>query len=144
MNNIEYKVQTPAEGILLHKDWGDTQSYSIQCECGDPEHRHYLWVEADDCDVSVTIYTDQTTDFWTANVEPRYDIDNELAQWYNWFWTRLWNGFMTRVRLTKDIWLHDKVTYQSTVCLSPQAAQNYSEVLKKAAGDVVKFKKEAK
>ena len=137
MKNI--KAQTPAEGILLSNDWGYSKSYSIRCECGDETHSHNLWVEAEDHGITVTIYTDQTTDYWTNTVDPRYDIDNELTQWYNWFWTGLWNGLCTRIRLTKDIWIHGKCNYQSTVILSKQSATNYAETLKKAVIDVETF-----
>lgn len=141
---MDIKAQTPAEGIMLNKDWGDSRAYSIQCDCGGDDHQHNLWVEADDNDVTVTIYTEQKTDFWTENVAPRYDIDNKLAQWYNWFWTGLWNGLCTRLRLTKDIWIHGHCKCQSTLVLSRQAAVNYADALNKAVVDVETFRKATK
>lgn len=141
MSATQYKAQTPAKGILLSNDWGNSKSYTIECECSDESHSHTLSIDAEDHGITVTIYTDQTTDHWTTVIEPRYDIDNELAQWYNWFWVGVWNGLCTRLRLTKDIWFHGHVKYQSTLILSEQTALNYSETLKKAIVDVKNFKR---
>lgn len=138
---MDIKAQTPAEGILLTKNWGDTRSYSIHCDCGDDTHSHYLWVEADDNDVTVTIYTEQTTDFWSENKKLRYDIDNIILQKFDWFWKSIWNGLCLRLKLTKEVWLKGSVTYQSTLCLSRQAAINYADALTRASLDVSEFRK---
>ena len=42
------KAQTPAEGIMKTNDWGDSRVYRIACNCGDENHNHNVWVEADD------------------------------------------------------------------------------------------------
>ena len=90
----------------------------------------------------MTIYSTLTTNFWKENVEPNYHIDNDLAQWYNWFWTGIWNGLCTRFRLTKEIWFNGDVKYESTMCMSRQQALNYAEVLTSAVKDVEEFRKE--
>lgn len=133
--------QTPAEGILLRKDFGDSKSYEVSCECGCGEHTHHVWVEADECGVSVNTYVELKTDWWTEAVEKRYDIDNEVLQEFDWFWKGLWNSLCTRVRLTKDIWLHGYAKYEGTLCMSKQQATNYAETLKQAVVDVEKFRK---
>ena len=135
------EAQAPAEGILLHKDWGDSQAYEIPCNCGCDDHTHNLWVEADDAGVSITIYSKLSTDFWKENVEPRYDIENELLQWYNWFWTGIWNGICTRLRLTKEIWFNGYAKYESTLCMSRQQTVNYAETLLSAMHKVEEFRK---
>ena len=135
------EAQTPAEGILLHRSFGDAKSYEVQCECGCGEHTHHVWVEADDSGVSVQTFVELKTDWWTENVEKRYDIDNDMLQWYDWFWKGVWNSLCTRVRLTKDIWLHGYVKYEATICMGRQQALNYSEVLKSAVADVDEFRK---
>ena len=135
------EAQTPAEGILLHRAYGDAKSYEVQCECGCGEHTHHVWIEADDSGVSVQTFVELKTDWWTENVEKRYDIDNDMLQWYDWFWKGVWNSLCTRVRLTKDIWLHGYVKYEATICMSLQQALNYSEVLKSAVADVEEFRK---
>ena len=135
------EAQTPAEGILLHRSFGDAKSYEVQCECGCGEHTHHVWIEADDSGVSVQTFVELKTDWWTENVEKRYDIDNDMLQWYDWFWKGLWNSLCTRLRLTKDIWLKGYVKYEGTICMSRQQALNYSEVLKSAVVDVEEFRK---
>ena len=98
------KVQTPAEGILLRKDYGDSKVYEIVCECGDCDHSHNVWVEAEDHGVTVTIYTQQKTKWWEQN------------RWQT-IWTLLTKGYVER---------------ESTLIMGEQQALNYAETLKKA------------
>jgi hypothetical protein len=134
------KAQEPAEGILIRRSFGDAKSYAVECECGCGEHTHHVWVEADDCGVTVQTFIELKTDWWTENVEKRYDIDNKALQEFDWFWKGLWNSFCTRLRLTSDIWLHGYAKYEGTICMSKQQALNYSETLKKAVKDVEEFR----
>lgn len=133
-------AQSPAQGILLINQWGSSKMYQVLCECGDSDCTHTVEVNADDCGVSVTIFTNQTTDFWTNSIKPRYDIDNEWLQKFDWWWKDLWNGLCTSLRLTKDIWFHGHAKYQASVHMSEQQALNYAETLKNAITDVKNFK----
>ena len=135
------KAQTPAEGILLHRDYGDMKFYTVTCECGCDEHSHQICVEADEGGVSVQTFVELKTDFWTQAVEPKYDIDNDMLQWYNWFWTGLWNSLCTRLRLTKEIWFNGYAKYEGTICMNRQQATNYAETLINAVADVTEFRK---
>ena len=51
------QAQQPALGIMQTNDWGDTKVYRIACDCGSNEHSHDLWVEADESNVTVTVFT---------------------------------------------------------------------------------------
>jgi hypothetical protein len=135
------EAQTPAEGILLRKSYGDAKSYVVECECGCGEHAHHVWVEADESGVTVQTFVELKTDWWSENVEKRYDIDNNLAQWYDWFWKDIWNGLVTRLRLTRDIWFHGYVKYEATLIMNQQQTLNYAETLKSAMADVEEFRK---
>jgi hypothetical protein len=137
-------AQTPARGILQHKSYGDVMTYRIDCECEDPDCSHYIWVEADEHDVTCILYTTQKTDWWSNTVEPRYDIENDLLQWYNWAWTGFWNGLMTRLRLTKNIWFDGYVKYERSITLSEQTTLNYSATLKNAMQSVKDFRNKRK
>jgi len=53
------KSQTPAEGILLRKDYGDAKIYTVTCQCCGSDCEHDVWVEADDLNVTITTYTQQ-------------------------------------------------------------------------------------
>ena len=135
------KAQKPAEGILITHDWGDAKMYHVNCSCGNDDDSIQISVEvtADDHSVSVCHYTTQRTDYWTEAVQKRYDIDNEWLQEFDWFWKDLWNNFCTRVRLTKDIWIHGYAKYQSTTVMTEQQTLNYAETLKSAIKDCRDF-----
>jgi hypothetical protein len=109
-------AQPVAEGILIRKDYGDAKIYQIVCECGDCDHSHNVWVEAEDHGVTVTIYTQQKTKWWQEN------------RWKT-MWTLLTKGYVER---------------ESTLIMSEQQALNYANVLSTAVTDVKKFKQERK
>jgi hypothetical protein len=103
--------QTPAEGVLLRRDYGDAKNYQIVCECGDCDHDHNVWVEAEDHGITVTIYTQQKTKWWEQN------------RWQT-IWRLLTKGYVER---------------ESTLIMSEQQALNYANVLISATKDVKKF-----
>ena len=110
------KPETPAEGILLRKDYGDAKVYEIVCECGDCDHSHNVWVEAEDFGITVTIYTQQKTKWW------------EQKRWQT-IWRLLTKGYVER---------------ESTLIMSEQQALNYANVLISATKDVKKFVQDRK
>lgn len=134
------EAQKPAEGILLHRDWGSSKMYHVQCECTDDDHAHTVDIEADETGVTVIVYTKETTDFWTETKKPKYDIDNPWLEEFDWFWKGLFNGLLRRLKLTRDIWFKGYVGYQASLIMSEQQALNYSEVLRSAVNDVKVFK----
>jgi len=105
-------VQVPAEGIMKTNDWGDSRVYRVACNCGDETHNHNVWVEVDDCDIQVTIYTTGKTNWWSK------------TRWYH-IWTLLTKGY---------------IDTESTVHLSKQQALNYSATLKSAIEDLDSFR----
>lgn len=107
------KYQPPAEGILKKNDWGDSKVYNVVCGCGDPDHDHNVWVEADETGVNVTLYTNVKSDFWSMNR-------------FKQIWTLITKGY-----------LH----HEATIFMSRQQAFNYAETLKSAVNDVVQFRK---
>lgn len=109
-------TQAPAEGILKRKDYGDSKSYQVVCECGDPGHDHNIWVEADDSNVTVTIYAITKSKWW------------EMNRWQK-IWTLLTKGY---------------VEYETDLIMSEQQALNYSETLKSAVQDTQVFKAQRK
>lgn len=107
------KSQAPAEGILKSGDWGDTKSYQVVCGCGQPDHEHNVWVEAEDVGVNVNIYVKVKSTFWSMN------------RWRQ-IWTLLTRGYLQ---------------HETTILMSEQQAINYAETLKSAVQDVKDFKK---
>lgn len=103
------KAQTPAVGILKNGDWGDTLCYQVVCGCGQPDHSHHVWVEVDDTrDISVVIYTTNTSKFWSKNR-----------------WRQMWE------LLTKGY-----VEEEVSILMSEQQTLNYANTLTQAVNDV--------
>ena len=109
-------VQIPAEGIMQTNDWGDSKAYRVTCECGASDHDHHVWVEADDHEVSVTIYTTVKS---------------------NWFYKDRWHAIWSL--LTKGY-----VDTESTLVMRRQQAFNYAQTLLSAIEDVDNFRKDRK
>jgi hypothetical protein len=107
------KAQTPAIGIMKTNDWGEAQAYKIECSCGDSNHAHNMWVEADELGVTVTTYTMIKSKWWSMN---------RLQT----IWNLLTKGY---------------VEYEGSVIMTRQQALNYAETLKSAIADVETFRK---
>ena len=105
-------TQIPAEGIMKTGDWGDSRVYRIACNCHDENHNHNVWIEVDDCDIVVNIYTTSKTNFWSK------------TRWYH-IWTLLTKGY---------------IDTESSVHLSKQQALNYAETLKSSIEDLDAFR----
>ena len=106
------KPQIPAEGILKKNDWGDAKIYQVVCDCGQPDHEHSLWVEADDTGISVTIYATVKSPWWSMNR-------------FKQIWSLLSKGYLQ---------------HETILTMNEQSAINYSETLKSAVKDVKEFK----
>jgi hypothetical protein len=135
------KIETPALGIMKTGEFGDSKFYKVVCGCGQPDHDIDFEVEADETGVNVNTYVTAKTDYWSEAVTKRYDIDNEWQQEWDWFWKDLWNGFVTRVKITWLVWTKGYVETQTTIAMSEQQALNYAETLKSAIQDVKDFQK---
>jgi hypothetical protein len=107
-------IQIPAEGIMKTNDWGDSKVYRVSCNCGDEDHNHNVWVEADANDIVVTVYTTGKTNWWSK------------TRWYH-IWTLVTKGY---------------VDTESTVHLTRQQTFNYAHTLLTAVEDSDTFRKE--
>ena len=105
--------ETPATGILIRRDWGDAKIYQDTCECGQDDHDHEVFVEAEDSSVTVTTYTVGKTNFWS------------LTRWHH-IWTLLTKGY---------------IKYESSFIMNRQQAMNYATILHHAVEDVEQFRK---
>ena len=99
--------QIPAEGILKTNEWGDSKVYRVVCECTDSQHDHNVWVEADDHEISVTIYATVKSNFWS------------VTRWHH-IWSLLSKGY---------------VDTETTLIMRKQGALNYAETLKSAMSE---------
>lgn len=135
------KAQTPAQGIMMTNDFGDSKFYKVVCGCGQADHDVDFEVEACDTGINVNTYVTTKTDYWSETVNKRYDIDNIWLQEWDWFWKDLVNGFVTRVKLTWTLWTHGYIKTETTIAMSEQQALNYAEIIKSAIQDVKDFQK---
>jgi hypothetical protein len=135
------KAQTPAQGILINRDYGDARHYTVPCECGNDDHNHHIWIEAEDSGVTVHTYTEQKTDYWSEKIQPRYDIDNTIYQNIHWFWVGTFNDFYRRIKLAWQILTKGYIKYEASLSMNEQQALNYAETLKSAVTDVKGFRK---
>ena len=135
------KKETPAEGIMMTGNYGDSKFYKVVCGCGQSDHDIDFEVEATDTDINVNTYIIAKTDYWTEAVKKRYDIDSPWLQEWDWFWKDIINGIFTRLKLTWTIWTKGYVQTESTIAMSEQQALNYAEAIKSAIQDVKDFKK---
>ena len=78
---LEANMQTPAHGIMLDSDHGNAKSYTIACDCHDPNHSVHMWIEIngdqDVKDIEMTFYVNTTTPFWKpgfSRVKAAWDI----------------------------------------------------------------------
>jgi hypothetical protein len=120
---MEY--QKPAEGILLHRDYGDAYYYRIPCDCGNPDDDLHLEVEADDCGVHVSHYVKVKTNWW----------DTPTRFYYV-------NSLIHRLKLTWQLWVKGYLEYEATTILTKQQAFNYAYTLNQAVKNVEEFRKE--
>lgn len=107
-------AQPTSSGILLRRDYGGSKSYQVVCECMDSGHDHHVWVEADEANVTVTVYTIAKSKWW------------ELNRWQK-IWTLLTKGY---------------IEYEADLIMNEQQALNYAGALKSAITDVKKFRKQ--
>lgn len=135
------KAQTPAEGILKTNDFGDSKWYQVVCGCGQPDHTLTVEVEAEETGVNVNTYVTAKTDYWSESVKKRYDIESPYLQELDWALKDIWNGFITRIKLTWTVWTKGYVQCETTITMSEQQALNYAETIKSAIQDVKDFKK---
>jgi hypothetical protein len=110
--SIELEPQTPAEGILKKNDWGDAKMYQVVCDCGQPDHEHNLWVEADETGVSVNIYVTAKSPWWS----------------------------MTRFKQIWSLVSKGYLQHETVITMNEQSAINYAEILKSAVKDVKEFR----
>jgi hypothetical protein len=134
------KAQIPAEGILKTNDFGDSKWYKVVCGCGQEDHAIDFEIEADDLGVNINTYVTAKTDYWSESVKKRYDIDNPYLQELDWTIKDIWNGLISRLKLTWTVWTKGYVRCETTVVMTEQQALNYAETLKSAISDVKNFR----
>ena len=108
------KAQPPAKGIMFNADFGNSQTYTIACDCQDGDHQVHMWIELasdnDLKDVELTFYVNTTTPFWKP-------------------------GF-SRVKAAWDILVKGYREDQHTLILNKQAALNVASTINKVVEEL--------
>lgn len=127
--------QTPAEGIsvVYASKRSSMQMYRVDCSCAGSDHSHTLAVETDDDGlITVEIFADATTDYWTNKIEnPNYNAAIGFL-----------NSLIRKTKATWGIWTKGQLKYESYIILNEQRALNYAEALKKAVDDAKQRRQE--
>jgi hypothetical protein len=111
------KPQTPAQGIMLNRNWGRARAYTIACECGATDHFAQMWIEVGD--ESDQELENVTVTFYVETSSPWYRLGR---------WRQIW-----------DMLVHGYVKQESTLILSEQAALNLSTVIKNSVAEMQKI-----
>ena len=82
--------------------------YKAVCDCGDDNCTHTIDIEAEDTGVTITIYTNTRTNFWSMTR-----------------WAHIWKLF------TKGY-----TDFETSIVMNKQVALNYANVLQLAVKDV--------
>jgi len=108
------KPQTPAQGIMLNRNWSTARAYTIACDCGEPDHFTQMWIEVgDELDAELQ---NVTVTFYVETSSPWYSI----SRWRQ-IWSMLTQGY---------------VKQESTLILSKQAALNLSTVIRNSVAEM--------
>lgn len=109
--------EKPAQGIMLNADYVDAKTYTIACDCTDPDHSIHMWIEAEGDnetkDITLTFYVNTTTPFWKK-------------------------GF-SRIKSAWDILIHGYREDQHSLILKKQSALNLAETIKSIVNDLEKL-----
>ena len=110
---MDLTPEQPATGILIKHDWGPVRHYMVTCACGQDDHDHEVFVEADESGITVTTYITGKSNWWSK------------TRWHA-IWTLLTQGY---------------VKHESSLIMNQQQAVNYAAILQSAATDVEQFRK---
>jgi hypothetical protein len=143
---MDLTPETPAQGISKTAQYPGYESYQVPCICGNPDDTIEFTVDNDDCEVTVTTYTLQRTPWWEDPFKRHssYKIDNELLFQINYYVRGFLNALSHRLKITWSVWVRGYVEYSQTTIMKPQQALNYSETLKRAVENVIKYQDQQK
>lgn len=138
----QMKAQTPALGIMLLHERADSKTYLIDCQCTDPDDSITLTIESQEwgdvvVNTCVTVKSPHWIDRFGYNRAPWGEIS-----WYNYIncsIRQFLNSLTHRLIVTRDVWIHGYVKYESSTLMSQQQAFNYTATINKAIDDIEEF-----
>lgn len=122
------KAQTPAQGILLQGDYGNSKNFKVECDCSSEDHAVYMWIELNETDpyfqeIDVSFYVRTWTPLWEDGIK----------------------GIYNRVKAAFEILFKGVHKQEHHMLLNKQSALNFAETIKKTVEELEEkknFKKE--
>ena len=133
--------QTPAQGILLTRDFGKSKFYTVVCSCGNPDDEIGFEVSAEDGnDIVINTWTVQKTSWWDDPFKQNSGVSADPEWWWtvNYRVRGFLNSLAHRIKITWNVWINGYVRYDQFMMMDKQQALNYAETLKQAIADLEK------
>ena len=128
------KPETPAEGIMLTRNFPDAKFYTVECNCGNPDDSIDFVVELDSTGfITVVTSTKQKTHWWKDSAPY---LDNTRHYRLKSFL----NGLLHRLTVTWKIWTRGYVEYSQETIMTRQQALNYATVIQSAIAELESLK----
>lgn len=131
--------QTPAEGVMLTRDFGDAKFFRVGCSCGDPDHDFTFEVEFDNENQCVTMHTwtTQKTDVWSEYLPQTSGCEVNSRFWSANYTVRKWfNECYRRITQAYKLLVHGYITFEQDIVMSEQQALNYANVIAQTISEI--------
>jgi hypothetical protein len=111
------KYQTPAQGIMLQGDYGDSKNFKVECDCSSDDHAVHMWIEVN-------------KDKEFPEVEVSFYVNT---------WTPLWQGgWRDRIKAAWDILVKGLHRQEHHMVLNKQSAYNFAETIRSHVAELEK------
>jgi hypothetical protein len=109
------KVQKPAEGIMLVREYANSKNFKVECDCTSDDHAVYMWIE----------------------VSEDKEIPEVEVSFYVTTWTReFWKNWAARLRAVYDILFKGVHKQEHHMLLNKQAALNFADAIKRTVKEM--------
>jgi hypothetical protein len=111
------KAQSPAQGISVDKDFGDTKIFNVECDCSQDDHAVKMWIE----------------------VQRDQDIPDVEVSFYVTTWTReFWKDWPARLKAVYEILVKGVHKQEHHMLLNKQTALNFADAIQNTIKDLEK------
>jgi hypothetical protein len=101
------KAQTPAQGISLSGDYGNSKNFRVDCDCGSDDHSARMWIE----------------------VNKEQDYSEVEVSFYVTTWTPLWSGWGAKLRAVYEILFKGVHKQEHHMLLKKQSGINFAHAI---------------
>ncbi len=119
---METKAQTPADGVMVLKQYDDFLLYRTACDCSSPGHDTTVCIERTGDLIGVTFGVTVTTAYWKQRVPVNY------ISWTAPF-ALFANGVLNRIALAYDVLVKGYIEQEMDFLLGQQQATNVAHAI---------------